>query len=130
MLRYKLYLFMIIQQDTSGPAFEGPPRSIFSRGVSNSQALVVEPDSDQIVTVLNSRREIFYPVGNLPDLRWLFLKKASDSNSQASKTDNSTFLTFRFLYFSPCSKNKFDLPFCFVRAYIHSYLAIITVKNH
>ena len=24
MLRYKLYLFMIIQQDTSGPAFEGP----------------------------------------------------------------------------------------------------------
>ena len=87
-----------------------PPWSIFSRGVSHSQALVVEPDSDQIVTVLNSRMEIFYPVGNL---LCLFLKKASDSNSQESKTDNSAFLTFRFIYFSNCPKNKFDLPFCF-----------------
>ena len=33
MLRYKLYLFMIIQQDTSGPAFEGP-REVSSVEVS------------------------------------------------------------------------------------------------
>ena len=117
---------MIIQQDTSGPAFEGL-REVSSVEVSVTRRRLLLNQTVTRSWRFSTQGGKSYPVGNL---RWLFLKKASDSNSQASKTDNSTFLTFRSLYFSPCPKNKFDLPFCFVRAYIHSYLAIIIVKNH
>ena len=68
----------------------------------------------------------------------VFLNKDIDSNRQESKTDSSTFWTFRFWYFSYCPMNKFDLPFCFRHGLytlvfydrINSYLAIKIVKKY
>ena len=42
-----------------------------------------------------------------------FLNKDTDSNSQESKTDKSTFWKFCFWYFSYCPPDKSDLSFCF-----------------
>ena len=65
-----------------------------------------------------------------------FLNKDTESNSQESKTDKSTFWKFRFWYFSYCPPDKFDLPFSFRHTTywfstckFNSYLAIIIVKK-